>query len=459
MMDSSTSISDTMSTNNMENNNVNNNTINNNNNNILITDSNGSSNGHGSGDNMMSEPQGVGVCLKSGFDTDVVRLIGKHLISLGLKQTVDLLLQETGLKGLDHPVASRFQEYILDGDWDKASAMAEEMANYSQGDKKANIQEIKLLIAEQKFLEAIEDNQLIKALKCLRLEITPLTNDTQRVQHLARLLMCKSIDEVRLRANWDGKGLQSRQNLVEKFLRFIPPVIMVPPKRLSTLISQAVQLQCEQCTLHINTKDNSDINHIDLKSDHVCSSDKFPLHSRQELDSHKTEVWYCKFSNDGTKLATGGLGGKIKIWDVDPNEKKLTERCTLDCNSHSITCLSWSPNDVYLLACGSEDRPDLWIWNVHKEEVHNTINHTDMESTTTCSWHSSGEKFAAASIKGNFHIYDLDGNSRGQREGVRVQCLSFLHKNPTVVLAADTLHRIKSYAIKDMCLDTEEEDM
>jgi len=405
------------------------------------------------GSNGVISPSG----LKSNYDTDVVRLIGQHLISLGLKQTVESLLVESGLSGLDHPVASKLQQSVLAGDWDRASSLVEELANHCEGDKDTNINEMRLMIAEQKFLELIEDDQHIKALKCLRLEITPLTDDIKRVQHLATLLMCKSIEEVRLRANWKGKGAQSRQDLVEKFQHFIPPLIMLPPKRLSTLLSQAVQLQREQCTLHLLKQPET--NYVDLKKDHTCSADKFPLHSRQELDNHKTEVWFCKFSNDGTKLATGGLGGKVKIWDVDPVQHKLTERCTLDCNSYSITCLAWSPNDVYLLSCGSEDRPDLWIWNVMKESVHNMINHSEDESTTTCSWHMSGEKFAAASIKGNFNIYDLDGNRRGSREGVRVQCLSFLHKDPDVILAADNLNRIKSYAIRDMSLETDEEDV
>lgn len=420
-----------------------NNTDNNSNN---VSDSNGAFNGIPSSN------------FKSSYDTDVVRLIGQHLVSMGLKQTVDLLIEESGLSGLDHPVASRFQKYVLAGEWEKASAMVEEVAIYSEGDKKANIQEMRRVIAEQKFLEFIDDNQQIEALKCLRSEIRPLTEDMKRVQYLASLLMCKSIEEVRSKANWLGKGSESRQNVIENFQKFIPPLIMLPPKRLSTLLSQAVQLQQDRCQLHVKDLESKS-EYVDLKKDHVCSSDKFPLVSKQELDSHKSEVWYCKFSNDGTKLATGGLGGKIKIWDVDPVAQKLSERCTLDCNSYSIACLSWSPNDVYLLACGSEDRPDLWIWNVNKEEIHNTINHTDDESATTCSWHLSGEKFATASIKGNFIIYDLDGNRRGNCEGVRVQCLSFLHKDPSVILAADTLHRIKSYAIRDVTLEADEEDV
>jgi len=194
---------------------------------------------------------------------------------------------------------------------------------------------------------------------------------------------------------------------------------------------------------------NHDYRQIDLKTDHLCSADDFPLQSRQVLDSHNSEVWFCRFSNDGTKLATGGLGGKIKIWNLDNNRRTLVEKCTFDCNSYSISCLDWSPNDVYLLACGSDDQPDLWIWNVVTEQMQQMISRTDIDSFTTCSWHMTGERFAAASIRGTFNIYDLNGNKCGTREGVRVQCLSFLHKNPNLVLAADTLNRIKGYEVKE----------
>lgn len=395
--------------------------------------------------------------LNNPYDRDIVRLIGQHLNNLGYKRTVNSLLEESGLGGLDHPVATKFHRHILAGEWDKAISIVDEIATHCKGDKTTKSRGMRLLLTEQKYLEIIEDNQPLKALRCLRLEITPLTNDVKYIQHLASLLMCKSTNEVRTKANWSGRGLESRQNLIEKFQRFIPPRIMLPPKRLNTLLSQAVELQRERCTLHIP---GSVPDYIDLKTDHVCSADKFPLNPRQETDNHKVEVWYCSFSNDGKKLATGGFGGRVKIWDVDPVERRLTERCTFDC-AHSTTCLSWSPNDVYLLACGSEEKPDLWLWNVDKEELSKTIEQTEgMDApSTTCSWHPSGERFASASIKGNFNIFDLDGHNVGKREGVRVQCLSFLHKDPTYILAADCLHRIKAYAADNMSLNTEEQDM
>lgn len=395
--------------------------------------------------------------MNSRYDVDVVRLIGQHLESLGLKQTVELLLQETGLDGLNHPTAAEFQKCILAGEWDKAHKLIKEIINYCPiYDREKIAKEMQLLVSEEKFLESIEDNLYLKALKCLRLEITPMTNDTKRIQHLTTLLMCKSIQDMRSKANWPGKGIKSRQILVDRLQKFIPPLVMLPSKRLSTLLSQAVQLQRERCILHLNDTDSE---HVDLTSDHICKPDKFPLDCRQILDSHRTEVWVCKFSNDGTKLATGGLGGKIKIWDVNPSSVELTERCTLDNHCNSIICLDWSPNDEYLLVCLSDHKPDLNVWHINKEILHKNLKSGDEESCTTCSWHPSGKLFAGASTKGNFTIFDLEGSRRGSREGVRVQCLSFLHKDDKIILAADNLNRIKAYAIQNMSLETDEEDM
>jgi len=37
----------------------------------------------------------------------------------------------------------------------------------------------------------------------------------------------------------------------------------------------------------------------------------------QVLSDHCDEVWFCRFSNDGTKLATGSKDSTVIIWDVE----------------------------------------------------------------------------------------------------------------------------------------------
>lgn len=526
--------------------------------------------------------------LRSSYDINVIRLIGQHLNSLGLKQTVDLLLRETGVPSLDHPLADKIQRHILDGEFDAAGSLVEELADMvvlsstqsppkadrdellrtqcqqqtktiapndaiasaatttnsvsNKGklsvplpspslkmDKKHMISGMKLAIAEQKYLELLEDKQTMEALKCLQSEITPYAEATHvdHLPYLATLILCRSTEDLKQRANWPGKGQQSRQLVIDKLRSHVPPILLLPAKRLTTLLNQAAQLQRDRCVFHIEqdvdgpnspysndpiarsnsnesnenhpraqasngsapTSDaylnkqmnghcstatptttasssatpsassssmsldvisNMGTNHSDLVRDHVCSADKFPMQKLHDYDDHKSEVWFCQFSHDGLMLATGGVGGKVTIWHLDHVKCELVPKCTLDCPSFSITCLSWSPDDVYLLACGIEERSDLWVFNVNTEELHNTIIHSESESYTTCSWHMNGKRFAAASLQGNFHLFDVDGNRLGTREGVRVQCLSFLHKDPKYILAADIHNRIRAYSVEDM---------
>lgn len=52
----------------------------------------------------------------------------------------------------------------------------------------------------------------------------------------------------------------------------------------------------------------------------VCvsvSRDDFPSMSTQMFTHHTDEVWFCRFSPDGRKLASGSKDGTLIIWDVD----------------------------------------------------------------------------------------------------------------------------------------------
>lgn len=50
----------------------------------------------------------------------------------------------------------------------------------------------------------------------------------------------------------------------------------------------------------------------------LCDRKQFPCYTQQILTEHCNEVWFCKFSNDGTKLATGSKDTTVIIWQVEP---------------------------------------------------------------------------------------------------------------------------------------------
>ena len=37
---------------------------------------------------------------------------------------------------------------------------------------------------------------------------------------------------------------------------------------------------------------------------------------------------------------------------------------TLEGHAYGVSYLAWSPDDVYLIACGPDDCSELWLWNV-----------------------------------------------------------------------------------------------
>uniref|UniRef100_A0A6Q2XIS2 WD repeat-containing protein 26 n=1 Tax=Esox lucius TaxID=8010 RepID=A0A6Q2XIS2_ESOLU len=386
-------------------------------------------------------------------DEDVIRLIGQHLHGLGLNQTVDLLMQESGCR-LEHTSATKFRNHVMEGEWDKAENDLNELRALMHSPNA--IVRMKFLLLQQKYLEYLEDGKVLEALQVLRGELTPLKYNTDRIHVLSGYLMCSHAEDLRAKAEWEGKGTNSRCRLLDKLQTYLPPSVMLPPRRLQTLLRQAVELQRDRCLYH-NTKLDSSLDSVSLLLDHVCSRKQFPCYTQQILTEHCNEVWFCKFSNDGTKLATGSKDTTVIIWQVDPvsttfilttfHQLKLLR--TLEGHAYGVSYLAWSPDDAYLIACGPDDCSELWLWNIQTGELRTKMSQSHEDSLTSVAWNPDGKRFVTGGQRGQFYQCDLDGNLLDSWEGVRVQCLWCLGDGRTV-LASDTHQRIRGYNFEDL---------
>lgn len=378
-------------------------------------------------------------------DQEIVRIIGQHLTSIGLHRSAEVLMQESGCR-LDHPAAAKFCQHVMDGDWNKAEMDLTELKNVLVCPQ--NLVEMKFLLQEQKYLECLEDGRVMEALNVLRHELTPLGHNVVRVHELSGFMMCSTGEELREIAQWQGKGHLSRGALMERLQRFLPASIMLPPRRLHALLTQAVDSQKERCPYH-NVKSNAPFDNVSLLSDHMCSKDQLPLETWQILNDHCDEVWFCRFSPDGTMLATGSKDTTVMIWIVDPDNCSLTHLKTLEGHSYGVAYLSWSPDSSHLAACGPDDCPELWVWQVETGQLRTKLSHASEDSLTSCAWHPDGRRFVAGGCRGQFYLCDLEGNVLESWEGVRVQALAWKTDGKTV-LAADTHHRIRGYNFDDL---------
>ena len=93
---------------------------------------------------------------------------------------------------------------------------------------------------------------------------------------------------------------------------------------------------------------------LDLLFAPLCAG--YPKYlSVQVLNDHCEEVWYCQFSPDGLKLATGSKDMTVIVWEFDPETLELRHGKTLEQHAHGVAFFSWSPDSSKLAVCGPEE--------------------------------------------------------------------------------------------------------
>ena len=166
----------------------------------------------------------------------------------------------------------------------------------------------------------------------------------------------------------------------------------------------------------------------------MINRDDFPSVTLQVMNDHCDEVWFCKFSHDGKYLATGSKDGCMIIWDVDPITNKLTLNKTYEDHTCGVGHIAWSPDNRYVIVCGTEECTEVWIWDIEvsfckvplkaslnintlsnrfvlysnlaikkNKVLKKRMNNNHDDSLTCAAWLPDGQHFVTGGIKGQFY--------------------------------------------------------
>ncbi|XP_065184482.1 WD repeat-containing protein 26-like [Sycon ciliatum] len=375
-------------------------------------------------------------------EKELLRVIGQHLTSMGLRHTADALTTESGCV-VEHSFASNFRSHILIGNWDAALHDIDSIKEHLKHNNDLMI--MQSLVLEQKYLELLEKGNKVEALKCLRTQLSAIAIGDQRIHDLSSFAMYSDADALHQKAGWPGVAGGSRELLLTKIHGFLPSEVMLPPNRLSVLLQQALDHQVDNCRFHnsASAQSVSDPN-MSFFTDHLCTTENFPSMCSQVLRSHTDEVWYCTWSHDGKILASCSKDGSVILWELDPDTMQLSKMKSLLGHRRGASYCSFSPDGRYLVVCGATEPEEARLWSIPGGETVAQLKHND-DSYTTCAWFADSSKFVVASMRGHFAMCNTHGAVTRTWDGVRVQSVAIPSSSNKFVLAADSLKRVRRY--------------
>ncbi|KAF9775425.1 hypothetical protein IL306_006475 [Fusarium sp. DS 682] len=315
-------------------------------------------NGSSARDKNSSATRGNGQSSKYfGHDREeVTRLLIQALSDMGYQTAADNVSQESGYE-LESPTVAGFRSAVLTGSWPMAEELLAGASFETEGTGNglvlapgADCNAMKFWLRQQKFLELLEHKDTSKALVVLRSELTPLSHDTGKLHFLSGLLMCRSVEDLMAKAEWDGANGQSRKLLLSELSKCISPSVMLPENRLAVLLEQVKQSQIDTCLYHTEALSPS------LYSDHFCDRRNFPTEVALELSDMTDEIWQVQFSHDGSKMAACGSSPEVMIWDT------RTFRVLKSLSGHDggVGNIVFSPDDSLIFCCSRDGHARLW---------------------------------------------------------------------------------------------------
>lgn len=308
------------------------------------------------------------------------RVMMQALVDAGCVNTAKTFREECdGVEAEDGRIAILRSQIIYGSSLDEAIETLKCFA-CKMDSKKYDLAIFKL--SKQRYIELIEDGKSKLALEYLQGQLMGLCGgDKAQIGDLARLLVTGS----KSKGNLECKRSADRNILLEEVLTLIPTTLVLPSRRLETLLNQARLHQFRVCPMHlirdeneygINAEKQEKILQSAVKSskfngttstgliddgyileDHQCALESFLLDPEPRvLKKHTDQVWHVSFSPNKKLMATGGKDKTVIVWRLSDFEVISVLRD----HQAGVTHVAWGPESLYLVTSSLDSRIRLW---------------------------------------------------------------------------------------------------
>uniref|UniRef100_A0A0N4ZIV4 LisH domain-containing protein n=1 Tax=Parastrongyloides trichosuri TaxID=131310 RepID=A0A0N4ZIV4_PARTI len=388
-------------------------------------------------------------------EKSTVRVIGQYLFNLGLLESCDALMKESGCS-VEDTRAIALRDCIIKGLWDDAVEVLEDMNEiFKTSDQKL---ELKVLLIEEKIKEQITLGNFCLAFKTLQLDYPQDSRLGKRKLDFVKLMMENEYDEKM--SCWCEEGFEQyvkktdicRRELITDIQSILEPEFLLPSHRLDELLQQSMKTQLDECMYHVYDKTKPTISNS-LIYNHKCNFDDFPGHMRTVLHHCYNEILAVVFSPCGKYLATTGRSRSSSIFTINEDgsfggEVKLFFPSSIAGGG----CISWSSNSEWIaIATVDDDRSGVFVYNARSgyllRQIWSSTENNEAFSLVSFFSRPFSSRLAYADLKGHMYVadFELDQNLRYESvDGFRMRALISLSDDISVI-GADTHNRIRKY--------------
>uniref|UniRef100_A0A183C4K5 LisH domain-containing protein n=1 Tax=Globodera pallida TaxID=36090 RepID=A0A183C4K5_GLOPA len=360
---------------------------------------------------------------------NTVRVVGQYLRELGMMETVDSLVEESGCR-IENPLSQKLRDCVEKSEWQKALGIVEKLRGQLT---KRQYTTVRVLLLEERFKELIRGGEFLLALRLLQLDFPKCKELLLRHEHWATVLCSRGISGKTCPASvgHTPKGPATCADAAaEQTAGAAEAILAVSGEFDCFFVFLNFYPKTKQCDLHVLAREQN------------------VLDERAILVDHQPFIYTIpKFgASNFLPVAITWLPGPRA---TSPTQVHIHQNILILQEVVGISSLSWSKDSRYLAVTSTEQANGVgcFIYFVPsgrfiKEYAH----YTGDAFTTVAFFQDDLHKLACAGERGHFHVYDIDRPEDNAKtfEGFRIRCLYACMDGKTV-LAADTHNRIRAY--------------